>query len=94
MLRIHQHKADTDKEHKEAEKKAVSLRKEIQNQSRVIEDLRNQVGSLFVHNLEAKKKLFVAFCLISAGRSWLAAVLNVEQLKAKSVIVCSYNELS
>lgn len=52
MLTIHQHKAETDMELKEAEEKAASSRREIQNQAHVIEELRNQVGTLFVHILE------------------------------------------
>lgn len=66
MLRIHQHKAETDMELEETEKKAASLRREIQNQARVIEELRNQVGCLFVHILELFEQNCLILCLTSS----------------------------
>lgn len=46
MLRNHQRKAETELELEDAGKKVAALRREIQNQARVIEELRDQVSWL------------------------------------------------
>ena len=54
MLRNHQRKEETQSELEDAGKKVAALRKEIQNQARVIEELRDQViyvVSLFTFQL-------------------------------------------